>query len=379
MFNFAPWAIVYLKKMAKIDPQEKLFYNALNLASENNFALLTTLKKCYRTFRRAWDSDQFPKTTSFHHFESETIKKFFEKKSKIKPDQEWQKLQNLGVELILSSNDNYPLLLKEINSYPLALYQLGHYFEKKPRIAVVGTRRASPYGKTVVEKIVKELVRAGVTVVSGLAYGIDTFSHIVALGEGGETVAVLGAGLDIIFPASNKKLAEKIIKHGALISEYSLGTPPLKHHFPARNRIISGLSLGTLIIEAPLQSGALITGRFALEQNREVFAVPGPIFSKNSEGANELIKSGAKLVSKIEDILLELNLPLGAPQPIELKNLTPEEQKLLEIVRKAERPIGVDEIIAQSEMEASLVNQNLTFLELKNLIKLDSGGYRIKF
>ena len=379
MFNPTHWAIVYLNKMAKIDPQEKLFYNALNLASENNFALITTLKKCYRTFRRAWDSHQFPKMTHPHHFEPETIKKFFEKKNKIKPEQEWQKLQNSGVELILSSDDNYPSLLKEISSCPLALYQLGHYSEKKPRIAVVGTRRASPYGKTVVEKIVKELTRSGATIVSGLAYGIDTFSHAAALEEAGETVAVLGAGLDVIFPTSNKKLAETIIKHGALISEYALGTPPLKHHFPARNRIISGLSLGTLIIEAPLQSGALITARFALEQNREVFAVPGPIFSKNSEGVNELIKSGAKLVSKIEDILLELNLPLGMPQPSELKNLTLEEQKLLEVVRKAERPIGVDEIIAQSGMEASLVNQNLTFLELKNLIKLDSGGYRIKF
>lgn len=365
--------------MTRESTEEKIFYNALNLAGEGNFALIAAFQKRFRSFKKAWFSNVSSATFSASRFEPATIQKFLNNREKINPEKEWQKLINLGIELILATDENYPELLKETYDHPLALYQLGKYDEKKPKIAVVGTRRATTYGKSVAEKLVKELARLQIIIVSGLAYGIDTYSHCAALEENGETIAVLGSGLDNIFPSSNKKLAEKITKQGALISEYALGTPPFKHHFPARNRIVSGLGLGTLVIEAPLKSGALITSRFALEQNREVFAIPGSILSKNSEGTNELIKSGAKLVNHVEDILIELNLPLPDQSPVSLNNLTGEEELLLKIIKNFEQPMQVDAIISQSQMDAASVNQNLTFLELKNLIKFDNGGYRIKF
>lgn len=365
--------------MLRESVEEKVFYNALNLASEGNFALIAALQKRFRSFKKAWSADITSAALPDARFEPITIEKVLARRKEIDPKKEWQKLIALNIKLILASDENYPNLLKEISDPPLALYQLGKYDEQRPRIAVVGTRRLTTYGKSVAEKLSKELAQLQITIVSGLASGIDTCSHLAALEEKSETIAVLGSGLDNIFPSSNKKLAEKITKQGALISEYALGAPPLKHHFPARNRIVSGLSLGTLVIEAPLKSGALITSRLALEQNREVFAVPGSILSKNSEGTNELIKSGAKLVNCVEDILIELNLPLPDHSSISINNLTREEELLLEIIKNSEEPLPVDTIISQSQMEASSVNQNLTFLELKNLIKFDGGGYRFKF
>ena len=365
--------------MLRENVEEKVFYNALNLASEGNFALITAFQKRFHSFKKAWSANIGPATFPDARFELTTIEKVSAKRKEIDPEKEWQKLINLNVRLIFATDKNYPKLLKEINDPPLALYQLGEYDEQRPRIAVVGTRRLTTYGKSVAEKLSKELAQLQITIVSGLASGIDTCGHLTALEEKSETIAVLGSGLDNIFPSSNKKLAERIIKQGALISEYALGAPPLKHHFPARNRIVSGLSLGTLVIEAPLKSGSLITSRLALEQNREVFAVPGSILSKNSEGANELIKSGAKLISCVEDILIELNLPLPDHSPISINNLTEEEELLLKIIKNSEQPLSVDAIISQSQMEAADVNQNLTFLELKNLIKFDAGGYRFKF
>lgn len=363
--------------------KEKIFYNALNLASETNLAFLSALKENFGSFKKGWEANNYQKISDLRRFEKETIEKILQRKNKINPDSEWQKLADKNIELTLWGDKNYPPLLKEIPAAPLGIYQLGKCSLEKENIAIVGTRKASSYGKMVTEKIVKDLVRTNLTIVSGLAYGIDTFSHLTALEAGGETLAILGSGLDIIFPSANTKLAKRITEHGALISEYPLSAPPLKHHFPERNRIISGLSLGVLIVEAPLKSGALITGRFALDQNREVFAVPGQIFSKNSEGTNELIKAGAKLVNKIDDILLELNLMDRLLTPdknnLKLPSLNAEEKQLLEIIGNSPKPLNVDELIEKSGLDASLVNQNLTFLELKNLIKLDSGGYRIKF
>ncbi len=383
MWNIGLSVILYSyslpEEMPKENAEEKIFYNALNLASEGNFALIAVLQKCFHSFKKSWLNGDKLELPSASRIEPATIANFLANREKINPEKEWQKLVDLGVELILANDKNYPELLKETGNPPLALYQLGKYDEQKLKIAVVGTRRMTTYGKAVTEKLTRELAQLNITIVSGLAYGIDTISHATALEENGETIAVLGSGLNNIFPSANKKLAERISKKGALISEYALDAPPLKHHFPSRNRIISGLSKGVLVIEAPLKSGALITSRFALEQNREVFAVPGPIFSKNSEGTNELIKSGAKLVNRIEDILMELNIPLPDQSTVTSDNLNEEEKILFKIIESSEKPLAVDEIIGQSQMDAASVNQNLTFLELKNLVKFDGSGYRIKF
>ena len=358
--------------------QEKLFFNALNLACESNFSFLSALKSQFKTFTHAWEADDFNKPI-FNRFEKKTIESFLKRKKTISPDTEWEKLLKIKGQLILLEDNDYPPLLREIPSAPLGFYQLGQYDYQQPALAIVGTRKCSVYGKSVAEKISRELAKTNITIVSGLAYGIDTFSHYSVLNAKGKTIAVMGTGLDTIFPNSNKKLAEKIIDSGCLISEYPLSTPPLKHHFPERNRIISGLCLGVIVIESPLKSGSLITAKYALEQNREVFAIPGPIFSKTSEGTNELIKSGAKLVNNINDILIELNLPLAFKEnSVNNENLNETERKILEILNKSEKSLNVDEIIILTNLDATIINQNLTFLELKNLIQQNVNGYTLK-
>ncbi|MBD3282115.1 MAG: DNA-protecting protein DprA [Candidatus Portnoybacteria bacterium] len=219
--------------------------------------------------------------------------------------------KNDNIYKISLQDKDYPAILKEISDPPKEIYVKGKILEKdKLAVAVVGTRNCTPYGKKIALDISGKLAGMGITIVSGLAKGIDTYAHRAALNKKGRTIAVLGTGLDkkSFYPSSNYTLSEKISKQGAVISEYPLGTRGAKHTFPQRNRIISGLSLGIVVIEAAERSGSLITAMLGLEQNREVFAVPGPIDSKYSKGTNMLIKMGAKPVAKIEDILEELNL-----------------------------------------------------------------------
>ncbi|MBL7141619.1 DNA-protecting protein DprA [Patescibacteria group bacterium] len=207
---------------------------------------------------------------------------------------------------------NYPELLREIYDPPQTLYVNGQLKAKeKYPLAVVGTRKVSLYGQKITRSLVRALSQAGFTIISGLALGVDGLAHQTTLDAGGKTIAVLGSSLDIIYPSSHQQLAQKIIKSkGAIVSEYEPKTRPSKWTFPARNRIVAGLSLGTLVVEAPKKSGALITARFALEQGREVFAVPGSVYNENSAGCNLLIKMGAKPVTKPEDILESFNLKL---------------------------------------------------------------------
>jgi DNA processing protein len=354
--------------------EEKIYYNSLNIASNTNLQLLSFLKKRFQTWKQAWLSNDYSEIEKTNRFQSKTIENLLKRKKEIDPEKEWQKMVNKRVKLILFEEKEYPILLKEIPDSPLGIYQKGNQLEERPKIAVVGTRKYSNYGKAVANKIVKELVNSNIEIVSGLAFGIDTISHKTAIENKGKTIAVLGSGFNHIFPAINQNLSEEISEKGTLISEYPIDTPPLKHQFPARNRIVSGLSLSVLVIEAPLKSGSLITARIALDQNRDVFAIPNQIFSINSEGTNELIKQGAKLVSNIEDILEELNLPI-IKENKEKENLTKEEEIIFKIIKESEEPISVDDIILKSELDISLVNQIITFLELKNLISFNNSGY----
>jgi len=271
---------------------------------------------------------------------------------------------------------DYPKLLKEIPDPPKTLYVKGSFSNKdKLAIGVVGTRNYTSYGKRVTENITGDLAEAGITIISGLAKGIDTWAHKTALERGGRTIAVLGSAVDSksLYPACNKKLAEKIARNGAVVSEYQPGTKSERWFFPQRNRIISGLSLGVLVVEAPEKSGALITAAQALEQNREVFAVPGPIYSQNSIGTNKLIQMGAKLVTCANDILEELNLPLIENKK---KQFDPEnkwEEILFDILTK--EPIHIDE---KSNLDAGIVSSTLISLELRGIVKQHGGGYYTK-
>jgi DNA processing protein len=282
------------------------------------------------------------------------------------------RVEGLITRKIALQDKEYPAILKEIHDPPKELYIKGEIISQdKIAIAIVGTRKFTQYGKQVTYDISGNLAKLGITIVSGLARGIDAFAHEAALESGGRTIAVLGSGLDreSFFPSSNWSLSEKIAKQGAIITEYSFGTRGTHFTFPQRNRIVSGLSLGVVIIEAPEKSGALITASLALEQNREVFAVPGNIYENNSQGTNKLIKMGAKLVTGIEDILEELNLThlLSAEKKINYKPENKEEEIVLSLL--SIKPVHIDEIIKQSKMPASSVNSTLMILELKKVVK----------
>jgi len=241
--------------------------------------------------------------------------------------------------------------------------------EDEPCLAIVGTRRPTIYGRQVAEEIVADLARSKITIVSGLARGIDSVAHRAALDAGGKTVAVFGSGLDIVYPGENAKLAQAIMEHGALVSEYPLGVKPRAENFPLRNRIMSGLSLGVLVVEAGERSGALITAHQAVEQNREVFAIPGSILSPASQGTNRLIQEGAKLVRNYTDILQELNLTIVVQQA-EIKEFSPADEVESAILKQlSSEPNHIDEICRRSGLPMPEVSSTLAMLELKGIAR----------
>lgn len=288
-------------------------------------------------------------------------------------------MRNKEPKIIKKSSQDYPGILKEIAKAPKQLYVRGELPKNHNlNFAIVGTRAASEYGKTLAFKIGKELAELGFTIVSGLALGIDTQAHLGALAGKGKTIAVLGSGVDdgSIFPKENLKLAKRIIDAGGVvISEYEPEAKSEIWYFPERNRIISGLSRGVLVVEAPEKSGALITARMALEQNREVFAIPGSVFSRNSIGANNLIKSGAKTVTSIDDILEELNLTelKSKKEENEKEKLTNDEKQIFNIISK--EPAHIDTICEITKLPAGQVMSIISVLEIQGIIKNINGKF----
>ncbi len=299
-------------------------------------------------------------------------------RSKISLDDEMEKIERHGVRVLTWDDPGYPPQLLNIYNPPPVLYVKGEILDEDQwAVAVVGTRGATVYGKGVARQISGDLARNKITIVSGLARGIDSEAHRAALDAGGRTIAVLGSGVDVIYPAESRKLAQAIVERGALVSEYALGTRPEASNFPPRNRIISGLSLGVVIVEAGERSGALITADFALEQGREVFAVPGNIFRKKSVGTNKLIQQGAKLVLSVEDILEELNLKMVSQQA-EVRAIVPEnetEATLLEYITT--EPIHVDEIGRKSGLPIAQVSSALALMELKGMVRQVGGMHYV--
>lgn len=295
-------------------------------------------------------------------------------RSTISLDGEMEKIERQGAKVLTWDDPAYPTRLLNIYDPPPVLYVKGEILDEDQwAVAVVGTRGATVYGKEVARRIAGGLARNGLTIVSGLARGIDSEAHRAALDAGGRTIAVLGSGVDVIYPAESRKLAQAVVERGALVSEYALGTRPEAGNFPPRNRIISGLSLGAVIVEAGERSGALITADFALEQGREVFAVPGNIFRKKSMGANKLIQQGAKPVLSVEDILEELNLTMVSQQA-EVRAIVPEnetEATLLEYITAD--PVHVDEIRQKSDLPIAQVSSTLALMELKGMVRQVGG------
>lgn len=303
-----------------------------------------------------------------------SIDNLLKTRTEISLDDEMGKIERAGVQILTWRDDAYPPQLRHVHSPPPVLYVKGELRpEDEWAVAVVGTRRATVSGKEATRTLVGNLARNGVTIVSGLARGIDAQAHRAALEAGGRTIAVLGSGIDIIYPPEHKKLAQAIAENGALVTEYALGTPPEGSNFPPRNRIISGLSLGVIIVEAGVTSGALITADYAAEQGREVFAVPGNIFHRGSQGTNRLIQQGAKLVMSVEDVLEELNLTMISQQA-EIRAVIPEDEtEALLLKHISSEPVHVDEIGRQSGLSIAQVTSTLTMMELKGMVRQVGG------
>ncbi|MCX7976054.1 MAG: DNA-processing protein DprA [Bellilinea sp.] len=299
-------------------------------------------------------------------------------RSQIDLERIWENIERKGIQVITWEDETYPSLLRQIDQPPPVLYIKGEYLpEDELAVAVVGTRRVSAYGKQVAEELAAFLARNQVTVVSGLARGTDAVAHQSALREGGRTLAVLGCGVDLIYPPEHAKLAEEITTSGALISDYPPGTPPESSNFPPRNRIISGLSLATIVIEAGETSGALITASFAADQGREVLAVPGNIHSPNSKGVNRLIQSGARPLLNPADVLEALNIQQVNSRRIARKVLPSDETeaKLLQVMGNDN--LTADEISFLSGLPIDKVSACLIMMELKGLVKNNGGtNYR---
>ena len=297
-------------------------------------------------------------------------------------DNELQILSTPDIHLLTWDDAEYPARLKTIFDPPPVLYARGRLEDLQDvLIAIVGSRRATTYGRTVAEKLSRELVMKGVGIVSGLARGIDSAAHNGALKGGGKTVAVLGCGIDVIYPPENDRLYAEICEHGVLISEFPIHSKPERGNFPARNRIISGLSLGTVVVEAGLQSGALITADMALEQGRDVFAVPGNITSPSSRGTNRLLKQGAHVAERADDILHTLSIEISqqiASQPnlpftptASPPSLTDDEQCIYDLL--STQPIHIDALTIQAQLPSGNVSAILMMLEMKGAIKQLSG------
>ena len=290
----------------------------------------------------------------------------------------WENIQKAKINVLTWEDEAYPRRLKEIDQPPPVLYLSGEIkMEDEWAVAIVGTRRMTPYGRQVAEEIASVLAGNGITIVSGLAKGIDAVAHQAALNTGGRTLAVLGSGVDRVYPYEHRRLAEKISAQGALVSDYPPGTAPEASNFPPRNRIIAGLSLATVVVEAGLDSGALITATFAVEQGREVFAVPGNITASQSQGTNRLIRDGAHPLLDAQDILEVLNLTQVTEQREALAVLPtdPDEASIYRVLGR--EPTHIDEIRNQTDMPIDKVSATLALMELKGMVRQVGGMHYV--
>ncbi len=297
------------------------------------------------------------------------------RRSQIDPDAMITKLVQHRVQAVTINDDTYPRLLKHIHEPPPVLYFKGTLKQDEHLLAIVGSRKMSLYGKQTTRSLTKTLCQHGITIVSGLALGVDAEAHTACVENNQRTIAVLGSGLDTqnIYPSHNRYLAEQIVKNkGCLFSEYPIGTPPLKHHFPARNRIIAGISHGTLVTEAAERSGALITAFQALEQNREVFAVPGTIQAPTSKGCNMLIKKGAHVVTQAADVLDGMNITSPAKNTVTQLSLPAQEQAIINAL--SDKPLTVSELAQELTLATKTITATLSSLEIKNLVRHAGGG-----
>lgn len=354
--------------------EDKMYVAALHQAVGCSQARLKKLLEGFPHPRSAWNTGS-GELGSILGWTMAQQEEFELKRKRLQVEKYWDKILQQGINLLLSSDDQYPENLRNIYDPPFILYHKGS-LTSFPRegIAIVGTRKATSYGKMVAQNLAKELTAKGLLIVSGLARGIDSAAHRGAL-EMGNTVGVLGCGVDVVYPRENARLQQEVSEHGAIVSEYPPGSPPDAWHFPARNRIISGLTMGVVVVEAEEKSGSLITVDCALEQGREVFAVPGNIYSPGSRGTHKLLKQGAAMVTCSQDVITELGLdtlfPETTQQQLAKPGLSNQEQAVLRLLEG--EALTIDELALRSKLDTGTLLAALTYLEIKGLIKQSSG------
>ncbi|MCS7281322.1 MAG: DNA-processing protein DprA [Desulfobacterota bacterium] len=332
---------------------------------------LSKMKGLSRTEKRRLADEISKKRTGSLKMMEKIVNKEIEKEL----EKELTYLQKIGSSIVTILDDSYPSILRTIPDAPIVLYVKGKMRYLNETIAIVGSRKASYEGLNLAERVGETLSELGITIVSGLARGIDAQAHRGALKGNGKTVAVLGCGIDVCYPAENRRLYEQISEEGMIFSEYAPGVPPFPYHFPERNRIIAGLSKAILVVEASRKSGALITARLGLDYGRDVMAVPGNVYDESHSGTNLLIKEGARLVTEIGDII-EYSFPHIRPKKeskVELEN-----EELLVFSAIGNESTHVDEIIEKARMDSPKVLAILTRLELKGLIKGFPGGFYLR-
>lgn len=336
---------------------EHIAYHALAVALQSDYAQLRKIHEQFPSWSDAWHA----LGSSYPQVDATNV---------------WSDIARYNLRLILASDLDFPASLREIPSPPFALYICGTLPKDTLHIGIVGTRRATAQGRDIAKQFSSVLARAGATVVSGLALGIDGAAHLGAL-EYGMTIAVLASGLHMIYPTQHTQLGKRIAEHGALISEYPPGSPALPFRFLERNRIVSGLSRGVLLVEAPEQSGALATARFALDQNRDVFVIPGSITHPNYVGSLNLLKSGAIPVTTPADILNEYGVAPIALEATSTATLTPDEQAICLAIKNNSSPITIDKIIAVTTLKPHIAQQTLTYLIMNNVVNEHDGMYEL--
>lgn len=363
----------------KLDDNLK-YWVALNIVLSGDLKAVKRIRERFPNIRELFETSV--RGLKSLGFDEERAAALISPKTLHRAEREIEKLKKKKYAILSLEDRNYPAYLREAFDPPCVLYCAGRVdVLDEPSVAIVGARRPTPYGKALAEKLAFELASRGIIVVSGLARGIDSTAHWGAL-RGGKTVAVMGSGLDLIYPKENRGLFEKIAERGCVITEFPLMSPPLGYHFPMRNRIISGMSLAVVVVEATKKSGSLITARLALEQNREVMAVPGNATSELSRGTNWLVKTGAKLVEGWEDVAEELPPPLKerllAQTEERVSNTLPpvnsDEEKVLAVLKTDELTF-VDELVEKTEFSVSEILSLSLQLELKGYISQSPGKY----
>jgi len=356
-----------------MDPlEEKRYWIALNLIPNLTPKKFHMLLEHFSSPREIWEAplDQLKEIAAF----AQSAETFVRHRERVDLEAELREIARRGLSVITLAEENYPRALRAIEDPPPVLYLKGDYLERDElAIAMVGTRKPSSYGRMVAEKLARELGELGFTIVSGLALGIDTAAHRGALEAGARTLAVLGGGFANPYPRENRRLIEEISRSGAVMSEFSIHTPPDRWTFPRRNRIISGLARGTIVVEAPQRSGALITAHYALEQGREVFAVPGQITQETSRGTHRLIQQGAKLVTDLDDILEELadlkEMLMGrGPRPKRpAPQLSPLEERVYRVLEF--EPVHFNDVVERAGISPTDASYALLQLTMKELVK----------